>query len=394
MIITKSSYLTYLHCAKRLWLERYQPGLATPLDDATLRMMRLGQEVDRAARARFPEGEFIPYSPQGVEMVSLTRDALKAGANVLFQGTFAAHDLFFRSDILIRGDRGWHLIEVNSATSVKKEHLPDVGFQYYGLRQAGMEVNQVSIMHINRHCRYPDLDNLFVLSDVTEEAQSLSSQIVEDVAAMREIYSRSQPPQIDIGRHCHRPERCPLYDHCWQHAPGLSIYDIPRLGDQPELRLRTMGIISLADVPADFPLTANQRAFASRINQRLIQIDYQPLRAELAGLEYPLHFFDFETIEYPVPMYSGCWPYQHIPFQYSCHILHEDGTLEHREFLHMDGDDPRPALVTSLMQDIGDRGHIVVYYANFERPRLEELAQAFPEYSERLLHISGRTSTS
>jgi hypothetical protein len=151
-----------------------------------------------------------------------------------------------------------------------------------------------------------------------------------------------------------------------------------------------MGIISLADVPADFPLTANQRAFASRINQRLIQIDYQPLRAELAGLEYPLHFFDFETIEYPVPMYSGCWPYQHIPFQYSCHILHEDGTLEHREFLHMDGDDPHPALVTSLMQDIGDRGHIVVYYANFERPRLEELAQAFPEYSERLLHISGR----
>ncbi len=389
-IITKGRYMNFLRCAKRLWLEEYQPDLVAPPDDAALRRMRLGQDVDRTARDRFLGGVLIPYEPQPAEMVSRTRDALDAGANVLFQATFAAEDLLCRSDILLRRDQSWHLIEVKAGLSVKEEHLPDVAFQYYVLRQAGMPVSQVSIMHINGQCRYPDLEDLFVLADVTEQAVSMTGRITEDIAAMREVNSQPRAPQIDVGRHCQRPDRCPLYDHCWQLVPGLTIYDIPRLGGQRELRLRAMGILSLADVPADFALTENQRTFTSRINQRLVQIDYEPLRGELAGLEFPLHFLDFETIEYPVPIYAGCRPYQNVPFQYSCHILHENGALEHREFLHLDGTDPRQTLVTSLLNDIGERGHIVVYYASFERSRLLELAEAFPAHSERLLHIIGR----
>jgi len=56
-----------------------------------------------------------------------------------------------------------------------------------------------------------------------------------------------------------------------------------------------------------------------------------------------------------------------IPFQYSLHILHEDGTLEHREFLGDENGDPRGALIEQMLQDITLNGSIVAYNQSFER---------------------------
>ena len=53
-------------------------------------------------------------------------------------------------------------------------------------------------------------------------------------------------------------------------------------------------------------------------------------------------------------------------------------------------DDPRPAFLVKLKQDIGPKGNILVYYAAFEKSRLKELAGAFPEYQEWVESINGR----
>jgi hypothetical protein len=41
--------------------------------------------------------------------------------------------------------------------------LPDVAFQQYVLEQAGLDVTQASLMHLNRDCRAPDLTDLFLI---------------------------------------------------------------------------------------------------------------------------------------------------------------------------------------------------------------------------------------
>lgn len=43
-----------------------------------------------------------------------------------------------------------------------------------------------------------------------------------------------------------------------------------------------------------------------------------------------------------------------------------------------------------MIADLGDSGHIVVYYAQFEGDRLRELAAAFPEYEADLLTLTER----
>jgi len=59
-------------------------------------------------------------------------------------------------------------------------------------------------------------------------------------------------------------------------------------------------------------------------------IDSENLRREMNTWTFPLHFIDFETAMVPIPFNKGRHPYEGIAFQYSHHLVHEDGKVEHR----------------------------------------------------------------
>ena len=58
-------------------------------------------------------------------------------------------------------------------------------------------------------------------------------------------------------------------------------------------------------------------------------VDVDGLKAEMETWVYPLHFIDFETSTVPLPFHTGRKPYEQIAFQFSHHIYHEDGRIEH-----------------------------------------------------------------
>ena len=390
-MITKTTYLAYTHCPKQFWLDALQPELAAPPDPTARRRLRAGQAVDQLAREQFPNGRLIPYRPHPAEMAPLTSQAIVEGAETLFQATFTVDDLLVQVDILTKTEQGWRLIEVKSSTQYKEaEHLPDVAFQVYVLRQAELPVTQASLMHLNSDCLAPDLSNLFALTDVTEEVTTFLPTVAADTAVMRHLLTQPNPPHDTIGRHCTRPYACPFYDHCWQGVDGLTIYDIPRLTAPKERPLQDAGVLYLADIPTDYPLTATQRAFVDFHVQAQIHIDRAAIRQALAELEFPLYFFDFETIDYAIPTFDGCKPYEQVPFQYSCHILAEDGTLSHCDYLHTDEGDPRRPLTESLLNHIGETGSLIAYNIPFERGVIHHLAAHFLEHAQRLLAMADR----
>lgn len=51
---------------------------------------------------------------------------------------------------------------------------------------------------------------------------------------------------------------------------------------------------------------------------------------EMRSWRYPLHFIDFETSAVPIPFAAGQRPYETTAFQFSHHVLHEDGRLAHQ----------------------------------------------------------------
>jgi hypothetical protein len=389
-MLTKTDYLAYLQCPLAFWLDRFRPQLKAPLEADGQRRMRMGQQVDRAARDWFPDGVLIPWRPDPREMAPLTAQAIAAGETALFQATFHTGDLLVKVDVLQREEEGWHLIEVKSSTSVKDEHLPDAAFQFYVLRQAGLNMTRTSIMHINNQCRHPDLDNLFTIEDVTAEVLDWWSTIEEDLVEMRRLAALVNEPGARVGRFCFKPDKCAYHAHCWQGIDGLTIYHIPRLNESKQEELEGAGIFFLEEVPLDFPLTQTQRDFVNFHARQEIKIDKSAIRRALADLQFPLYFFDFETIDYVVPVYSGTAPYQQVPFQYSCHILYEDGALEHREYLYRGSEDPRPAVLEALLRDIGDGGQIIAYNIPFERGVLKQLAAVFPAEADILQEMADR----
>jgi hypothetical protein len=120
-------------------------------------------------------------------------------------------------------------------------------------------------------------------------------------------------------------------------------------------------------------------------------IDIDEIRSFTNGLNYPLFFLDFETICPAVPKYNGSRPYQQLVFQYSLHVQETSTSeLEHREYLSDPTEDPRIGFIEQLIQDCGTLGDILVYNIGFERGKLNDLIDVFPEYSNELRGIVNR----
>ncbi len=395
--LTKSKYLSGLQCLKRLWYEQNHPERATPTSRSQQRIIDQGGEVGRLARERFPEGRLID-ARDSVESVEQTQAAISSGIPYIFEASFILNGIWVRCDILEKDSDSWKIIEVKASNNIKEknkdkykeEYLHDLAIQKYVLTEVGISISGTQLMHTNKKCVHPDLSNLFVTEDVTDRVDQLMDDVPNNIETFKAILDRDAEPEVLIGRHCNKPHTCPFKDHCWKDVPEHSIFTIPQLYWNKKTELIERDILSIHDVPDGFPLSENQRNYVNMARNNQPEIDNEAIRQKLEELKYPIHFFDFETLNPAIPRFEGLSAYQQFPFQYSCHILQSDGSLTHHEYLHTYATDPRLSLVESLLDHMSDVGSVVVYHASFECQRLKDLAQFFPGHSEALQSIISR----
>lgn len=104
-----------------------------------------------------------------------------------------------------------------------------------------------------------------------------------------------------------------------------------------------------------------------------------------AGWKFPLHCIDFETSAVAIPFASGRHPYEITAFQFSHHVLYEDGRVEHRSqwLCAKPGVDPNIDFVRALCNALSqDNGTIFRWSAHentvLNKLREELLASATP----------------
>ena len=118
-------------------------------------------------------------------------------------------------------------------------------------------------------------------------------------------------------------------------------------------------------------------------------IDRKSVSEFLDTLAFPLYFLDFETMQPAIPPFDGVKPYQQIPTQYSLHVLRSaDSELEHYEFLADAHGDPRRAVAEHLVADIPAGVCSLAYNMGFDKGRIRELAEAFPDLAQHLHDIA------
>jgi predicted RecB family nuclease len=216
----------------------------------------------------------------------------------------------------------------------------------------------------------------------------MQPDIPSSLAEFKAMLETSVAPEIQPSRHCHKPYDCEFWDHCTKDMPEFWVYRINGIGQGKLDELADMGVQDIGDIPATFPLTKVQDRIRVSVSRGQEYISSR-LEAELNDMKYPIHFLDFETIGLALPRYAGTRPYQTIPFQWSDHILREDGELEHREYLCNEDQDPREEFTRSLIDALGTRGSIVIY-TKYETGVLNSIIEHFPLYAEGLGAIIDR----
>lgn len=358
-MLTKTLFQSGLACPKRLWWEVHEPDAPELRPDAQMQwMFRQGQEVTLAARSRVP------------------------GAR--YEANIRAGLLHARVDILEPLDGGGHaLIEVKGSNEIKIEHKWDVAFQRHVAAAAGVEVARTELMYLNRECRHPELEPLFIRKDVSGDIEPLTAQ----VPAMAErLMAVLEGPLPGDSRNASCGD-CPFQDRCWpQDRFGVNRFYRMKWGEK--LELERGGAATFTAVPPATRLTSIQRRQQEAAYAGALVVD-PALGTALDEWNGPLVYLDFETVAFAIPRFPGTTPWTKIPVQYSAHREEGSGHA-HVSFLADDNGDPRLALAQSLVEHCAGTGAVVTYHSSFEKSCLRGLAEAVPSLHEELMEIHDR----
>jgi hypothetical protein len=206
---------------------------------------------------------------------------------------------------------------------------------------------------------------------------------------MRECLNATTLPEVEPGPQCASPYACEFWDRCTADKPADWISYMPRLSRVRAEELNACGVEAISAIPPDFPLSTRQAIIRDAIvtRQPFVAPDLARL---LQGYGPPVRYLDFEAMMPPIPLYEGTRPYQTIPFQWSLHVLADDGTLHHRDFLAYGDGDPRRPFAETLIEALAGSEIPIVVYSAYEQTTLKGLATTFPDLRTPIDAIIGR----
>ena len=370
--LSKSRYTLFCQCPKALWLRTYKPEKAE-VDEALQARFEKGNEVGDKAMGLFGEYKVVTSYKDGsldlTKMIELTQQYIAEGVENICEASFNYEGNYCAVDVLHKEKDGWAIYEVKSTSfplfNEKKTKLekyaPDIAYQKWVLTQCGIHVTGTYLVCLN--------------SDYVREGD------------------------LDIDKQCDKPYHCAFFNYCKeQHGvPTPSVFDVygGHIGCKKEdsfyisqkLKLYHEGKMSFEDIK-DEPLGHVQRL---QVEGKLF-IDKKGIREFLNTLSYPLYFLDYETMQDPIPQFSGVKVYAQVTFQYSLHIIDNPATLCNKKgygyLAPSNGKDPRRALAEDLCKHIPKDVCIVAYNKQFEVSRTQELAALYPDLADHLLNIA------
>jgi uncharacterized protein DUF2779 len=383
--LSKSRYTAGVQCHKLLWWKVHEPD-AVELQPGRVLQDRFdqGAQVGAIARTRFPGGVLVADPHKDIaNSVTLTRKLIDDGAPAIFEASFVADNTFVAVDILRPEGNGFHLTEVKAANSQEEKHLPDVAVQMHVLQESGVRITGADVMHLNKECHYPDLDNLFAHADVTAAVEPLLNKVGWEIDAQLQMLA-GPLPDVSIGLHCHEPYECPFMARCWPDDRG-HIMNLSGIGKKKGCDFLLGGVNRISDLPPNQKLNATQKRQIRAMQDNRIVVE-PGLKQALDAFHGRIGFLDFETIQRAVPVWPGMAPWEQAPAQFSYHELQGDGPYRHDEFLAEGPKDCRPALVRHMLE-VTAHADTIATYSHFEKTKIQSLQKAVPELQPELVAL-------
>ncbi len=323
----------------------------------------------------------------------------------LVKARFEYDRLRVKVPFLHRTKKGWNLYFLYNGLYPRVDDMQFYCDMVWVLEGCGVVLDKIYIIHLNADYVRGDAldpDQLFLVGDHLYNGKNNPTYPLRETIYKRMLDLR---PLMDEMEKCHledlpAPKRtskctgrmkCRHYDTCFKkEAEGPVNSILTLIASSEKYAMKAEGIEFLRD--ADFArVEGSRQQYAQIMADKLggLYVDQYGLNAWLDRIQYPISFLDFEWERFAIPPYKGMKPYDVLPFEYSLHVMQEDGTVEHHVFLSIHDD--RRDMADSLVRHIPKEGSVVAYNADCaERVRIAELAEQFPEYRQDLLHMNER----
>jgi hypothetical protein len=347
-LLSKTTYMYGLQCPKRLFLNKFHKDLANPEDEVTQSIFQTGTDVGELAQQLFPNGLNAQGDEEWHSEITVKRTAeLLLTHDVIYEAAFIYNEVICAVDILVKKGNKFYAYEVKSTTKVKPQHIEDAALQYYVLKNCGLKIADFSIVHFDTSyvkIGAINIPELFESTSVFENINEKQKAIKKNIEAMKLLLLQNEMPSVEMGEQCNTPYDCNFSNYCSSLLPSVEILDV--------------------------------------ILDNTITVENDSWNDFVSEIQYPIYYFDFETVMYAVPVFDYSRPYQQIPFQYSLHVQNEPGEIpSHFEYLGNGKDDPRESLIIQLIEELGIFGSIIVWNVSFEKGVLKKLAIDFPQYA-------------
>lgn len=178
------------------------------------------------------------------------------------------------------------------------------------------------------------------------------------------------------------------FQECWKvpknEVPVLKIWSFKKTDALLAQGKKYMSQVHIDDIhpkpdPKKPGLTQSERQWQQvlQVQKKILKpyIDKKGLAKAIKEWVYPLNFIDFETTMSALPFQKGRRPYEQLAFQFSHHVLHADGLVEHAgEYIHREvGTFPNFEFVRALKKSLSQNQGTVFRYSNHENTVLLQI---------------------
>jgi hypothetical protein len=244
----------------------------------------------------------IPSNETISRQSSITSSLIKEGVENIFEASFLFNEIFVRTDILHKGEEGWEIYEVKSSTSQKDEYLYDVALQFYVLKNCGLDIRKVFLVHLNSdYTRWGEIEieKLFKKVDLTESVFEKQKEIEEAINSLKEVLM-GEMPDVEIGEQCIENYPCEFKSFCWKGIPENSIPEMEIRWLEDKFGLYRRGFLYLDELnPEEFD--GNPKMYIEAFLEKKLILNKKGIEDFLNSLWYPMAFLDFETFQSAIP---------------------------------------------------------------------------------------------
>ena len=263
---------------------------------------------------------------------------------------------------------------------------------------------------------------LVIEGKTAEQADVLGMSFVSFIEEKAKWFVNNEKHYCLLGSKCFK---CPFqlseegkakglksgYEECWRNVAGFKDEDFKKpsikelwgsfLGTKKNKWVQEQKYFLSDITEGDLPLLASTRPESGldHCERKWLQVRNtlsgatepiilkDELRTEMKKWEPPFHMIDFETTNSALPYFEGLRPYEQVAFQFSHHIIYEDGRIEHKgQYLETQPSKfPNFKFVRELKEQLGSEGS-VFRYASHENSILRAIRQQLndPKYANQI----------